>query len=510
MTENSDQLAPQIAAPINPWTVLSAAGIIIMETTWLALIVRAIGPDMAARSNTMVFMFLAGFLLLAALLETALFRGGIQETIHRGALVAYYLTGIYLAIQWLLTGASGTRIDPFTTSIEGIEELTRLIPGQVILAVTLLWLLWRGVTIARHGVGPFAVMRHFRLGVIMFLVYSPFALLGDQDLPGLGMFVLFIFATLMSLSTARVAVLGKFRGGRRSPFSRAWLGSIIGAVAVTVGVGFSLALLATGRFLLFYQRVLSAVVLGIITLFLSPFFFIIGLLGSTEFQSPSLPTPTPGPILPPWELEAGSGPNLVFTTQEQVAILPDWVQALVYWGATAIFLALIIFVIWRIRIAYQRQLAAEGVEFIMREGDLLDHLRREASKQARDVAGNLTGFGRLRQGQRYLAAAKIRRIYAGLMDLCEEMNISRPVSQTPLEFLGTVQGALPSVSGQSEMITYAYLKVRYGELPETQKEVQAVEQAWEQVRHAGEARKQIVQTQKRQEDKERKRREQMG
>jgi hypothetical protein len=84
-----------------------------------------------------------------------------------------------------------------------------------------------------------------------------------------------------------------------------------------------------------------------------------------------------------------------------------------------------------------------------------------------------------RRRQRARAAARIRQIYADLLDLGEELDCARPEAQTPLEFMPSLEVSIPTVEADLEMITSAYLKVRYGQLPENLQEVEEVEGAWE-------------------------------
>jgi hypothetical protein len=81
--------------------------------------------------------------------------------------------------------------------------------------------------------------------------------------------------------------------------------------------------------------------------------------------------------------------------------------------------------------------------------------------------------------KRLLAAAQVRRIYAQLMDLCEKLGHARPAALTPLEFLPTLRQVFPEGETQVTLITNAYLRVRYGELPETDAEVKDIRQAWD-------------------------------
>jgi hypothetical protein len=83
-------------------------------------------------------------------------------------------------------------------------------------------------------------------------------------------------------------------------------------------------------------------------------------------------------------------------------------------------------------------------------------------------------------------AARIRRIYGELMALSARLEHPRPRAVTPLEFLNTLNVLFPSAAAELATITSAYIKVRYGEFPESPQELQGVLLAWERVRAQGE------------------------
>ncbi len=492
---------------LNPWEVLATAGVVVMETTWLALMTGALSAEAAAVPTAAVFLFLALNLALVVTAEGAFHKLDILPSTRRVVWLVFYPLSTLAGARVLLSGVEANTIDPFTTTLKGIEEITRLLPGEVALALAMAWLLWRGLNIARHGVGTFAVMRSFKLGVGVFLLFSLLALTSERDFPGLEMFFLFIFATLTAMAAARVAVLGKFRGGRRNPFTRSWLGGIVLAVLATVGTGFSLALLTTGRFLVVYQRIIGLILGGIVTLVLSPFLLVIALFMGANIQ-PVETTAEPEASLPPWEQDPGIAPNFIGDLPSQVEALPPEARPWVYWGAVALFAAAVLLLVWRFSLAARRR--GGQVEYAIQPEEWLEYLRKRVRARHEEQDGSRPGRGRLHQRQRLRAAARVRRIYAQLMDLSAEIDLPRPPSHTPLEFLGTLQRGLPAVRHDLATITNAYLKVRYGELPETQAEVSAVEQAWQRTREAAEARRRIVRMQKQTEEKERKRRERRG
>ena len=83
------------------------------------------------------------------------------------------------------------------------------------------------------------------------------------------------------------------------------------------------------------------------------------------------------------------------------------------------------------------------------------------------------------------AAARIRQIYADLLDLCNALGQSRQESQTPLEFLPRLEILFPQLQPEIVLVTEAYLGVRYGLLPETKNEVADVEAAWRKIQTSG-------------------------
>jgi hypothetical protein len=111
--------------------------------------------------------------------------------------------------------------------------------------------------------------------------------------------------------------------------------------------------------------------------------------------------------------------------------------------------------------------------------------RRAIQNRLNELSQSLRGRTNLRDGQRWLAAAKIRRIYARLMELASKLGEPRPPAYTPLEFLPILENLIPEGKADIQVITDAYLRVRYGELPETNQEINRVEEAWEQVNALG-------------------------
>ena len=118
-------------------------------------------------------------------------------------------------------------------------------------------------------------------------------------------------------------------------------------------------------------------------------------------------------------------------------------------------------------------------------GDVINLLRKAIRNRLDSIGQSLRGRSRLRPGQRWLAAARIRRIYARMMDLAKQLGVPRHPASTPLEFQPILEDVLPGARDEVGLITAAYLRVRYGEIPETNEEIELVENAWEQVSTQG-------------------------
>ena len=72
-----------------------------------------------------------------------------------------------------------------------------------------------------------------------------------------------------------------------------------------------------------------------------------------------------------------------------------------------------------------------------------------------------------------------------MLDLSAELDSPRAVGQTPLEFLPELGELFTDLNSDLEVITDAYIKIRYGNYPENQDEVEAVESSWQRIATEG-------------------------
>ena len=122
-----------------------------------------------------------------------------------------------------------------------------------------------------------------------------------------------------------------------------------------------------------------------------------------------------------------------------------------------------------------------------REGGQQDE--RESLWSGQDFAADLKnalqrGLDRLRslgQGvdRKRRSAESIRRLYASVVDLAQEAGYPRDLAETPYEHRPILYQAFPGGEEAVDAITEAYVRVHYGEVPDTQEEMEQLRRHWQ-------------------------------
>ncbi len=176
------------------------------------------------------------------------------------------------------------------------------------------------------------------------------------------------------------------------------------------------------------------------------------------------------------ENELQLGENLLDDLQETAAKkLP--VDPALFLMIAAVLAVVVIAIIQIRRRSTARRLLAED--------DLAD--LEAPKKKTAPLLDLLPSFRKKRRAtaKNLLAAARIRFVYSQLMDLCDRLGKPRPRAITPLEFLPRMDALFPLNHNELQIITNAYIKIRYGELPETDRDVDEVLEAWKTVNDLG-------------------------
>jgi hypothetical protein len=293
-----------------------------------------------------------------------------------------------------------------------------------------------------------------------------------------GWFFAFLFMGFLSVTFARVTYVGFAKGVSNNPFDKRWLGGTVGIIGVSVAAAMVIGSLITGQYVLLLEWLAEVIklligmtifVLSIPGLLLS---YVLGPLFPIFLAWFSKSNPNPA------NLKLYPGPYLPTQHIQELKPLPASLQALLFWLVIAVMLIAMILRARRATSARQKVFPDEP-ESLLKEGEARKLLRQALQDSFESWSK------RFRLNQRRAAAAHIRRIYIQLLDLCEELNIPRASHKTPLEFLADMGEYFTELGAELSLITQAYLRVRYGEYPETEEQVEIVERAWERISDEG-------------------------
>jgi hypothetical protein len=470
------------------WQMLTVLGTLVMQVLWsspaMTLLTQQSIPDVRVRS-------MGVFLVIVLLVYTlALLMGylRIRETVIQWLLLGIFLFAFGASLRFLLyPQIEGSWFQLLDRYFDSFTDLSFWIRPEF-LATGFLFILWRrALRASRHWVGPLVVRRELRFGMLAFLFIGFVGSRTSGFLPGLEA-GLFLFIGLITLGTARISSLSYLRGGRGIPFERTWLGGValmagfllVMAVLVAYLVGGPIASLLDN----FLSLTINLILRGILAL-LSPVVYAIVQVVTWIMSRFELifNAPEPSNLL-----------NRGNEVQSMMENMAEEIQPLVVSSEIGVILrniAIVIgFSLLLIVLFYtarqinvrRRTMASEEREREFMNVGLRQALRDFVRGGAQQVIDRIRQFSRASQ---LIAAARIRRIYGQLMELSERLGFPRPEASTPNEFLQDLNTCFPGSTEDLEVITQAYVRIRYGELPENRQEVEEVEQAWSRVRAFG-------------------------
>ena len=447
------------------WPQVTAILLVVVELCWILPWYRAVIQISHVASLPRAGLVLGGIMLTGYAVALALESMRIFKNIQFIILGVLLLVCLILAENLLL-------LRPPLMVINGLVNLD---PGAVLVLFFVLWLWWRGLTLGREAIRPMTAWRRFELGLLLFIGYLFMVNQFTQDSPGLFWYIFFLFAGFLSVIIARVSYVGIHKGINKNPFDRRWFLGTLGVLGSAVVISAVFGSLLTGQ----YQLILNMLAEGV-KLLVAVALFIVALpaLALSQFMGPLIPLLRKllaAPTITSEQTPLAYLPPAIYETQKPI---PPWLQAVIFW---AIVLLIVILLILRARRAFNKSQTrnAGELESLLQEGDA----RRLLRKALQDA---LDGWAaRLRPAQRLLAAARVRRIYAQLMELCKDLNMPRPPSKTPLEFLPIMGELFAAVNADLALITQAYVRVRYGEYPEIPEEVDEIEKSWQRISQEG-------------------------
>lgn len=358
------------------------------------------------------------------------------------------------------------------------------LPPEVGVSALVFFLWWRGISISQRNLSFQGVAFSFRLGVLL-LIFSVSLLSAFAVSVSTAFILLFFFFSLLAVALARVEEVNQVRGGVGAPFNFAWLAILLGSIAtVLVSAwlisqvysieGFSQALRwlqpvfdplmkAVGNILLLLLRLLDPLLRWLARI-------LHGVLNNLAQNIKGLENLGPPPPQDFPRAEPLKPPRLLIEALRYICL-----------GTTvAAILAALALVLGQRR---ERQRRGDEIReslwssAVFTEG-VWSSLRAGWGR-LRDLAGLVGRFG---PGLRLYAAVSIRKIYANMTRLAATQGFPRQPFQTPYEYLPTLGLAFPGCQAEAAAITEAYVKVHYGEVPESSGDLQRIRECWQQIK----------------------------
>ncbi len=468
-----------------PWREIALLAQVSMVLAWVVPWFRSLTPGTYAAGIGRPLLLFALLIVSAHYLMRMMgwlrLRPDVQRNLLGGWMVIVSLPALHFLLYFGEPFAPGkTFLRPF----QAFRNVFTVFPDEFFVLAAVVSCTLYGASLAGQHVGPRDFFARFRFGVFMLLLFALFntVVTGESAEDTL---LLFLGSALVGLISARLAVLERMRGGRRSPFDWRWGVAMLLALAGTLGAAFFLSQGADSRLVQLAVRLLAwlgALLVGVAFLLLMPVVIFVVTLLTRLFQALSFDDWFPQA----WH-NLGILLNALRALSDDAASwlarhLPDIssLKPFLLWGGL-IFVAFIGIMWLGIRWFWPQRV--DGAADIMKPWGrraVWHYLKTRWQARVRHLlqqAAALSPRGRMRRR----AVAHIREVYRLLLEACAEHDFSRQKAQTPLEFLAALETAFPQSATDFRLLTEVYLRVRYGEYPEILDEVHAVDQAWERV-----------------------------
>jgi hypothetical protein len=458
--------------------LLAAAMEVACFTPWYLALIPATAQLPPGRTAVGLFVIMVIPTYAARLLG----RLSLKPRVHQLALGVLLVLTCLLALRvFLYAGQEYRGFDWLGETIRDVLDMYQVVPDWFIIVLSTLFLWWRGTSLAQRRPSVRSVAFGFYIGVVSFIGFVLLVNLVTREDPSFFIPVFFFYA-LMALAATRMDEMRGRRGAMRSPFGISWLLSIAGAVLVVVFLGILLGALLTGNDLQTAMQwiapllLLFGIVFGALLAALRMVTdWILGSLRSLGVERATAPLA---------ELLEGLG-DLVPSGSDAPISAPPGLAAirLILMGGLLVGLGALVIWIVRRQDWGGRQDGGEDQESVFSSALFLENLRELVD----------TGRGRLtaalgliqRRGWRGLVAAlTIRRIYAQMLRFAAHQGYPRAPFQTPYEYESTAVRAFPDGAAEVHTITEAYVAVHYGEVPETDAELEQIRACWERLKES--------------------------
>ena len=453
------------------------------ETCWftpwfLVIIQRAAAPTPYGTA------FILGILVLAVIYSLRILeRLHIVLLYQRVLLIVAVVVTLPLVIHVVLYPTYGwldlSWLGKATESLLSFHTL----PPEIGVFAMVIFLWWRGISIGQRDLNLQGIAFSFRLGVLLLIFSVP--LLPTPVAYDFAVFiVLFFFFSLLAVALGRVEEVNRAKGGVGAPFNLSWLAILLGSIAAVLATAWLISRVYSiegfAQILRWLQPVFDPLrrvveyIIALLVWLLRPLLqWLFGI-----FQKVFENVVQNIEVLESFEPLSPED----FPSAEPIKLPRLLIDALRYicLGVTGTGILVVLALALRRRLEKQRRgeeireslwsspLFADGVLNSLRHG--WDRLK--------DLAGLMGQFG---PGVRLYAAVSIRKIYANMARLAERQGFPRQPAQTPYEYLPALGLAFPDCQAEAMAITEAYVKVHYGEAPESIGDLQLIRECWQRI-----------------------------
>lgn len=487
MTEASKQ-TPKIFQSMSqlqwqPWRWLTGIALAIMDLSWILAWLGFLQRQASEGNWAGTVVGLLTVLLTSFLLSRAAHTLNFTTHTRRIMLGVFFLISYLGLLHLLIYARNGLPLYRiFLNMHTSFLNPTGLVPVEFSILALCLYLWLRGVALGMMWMGTQSVRRSLRVGIFVFLWLG---LIWPHALELLAQYAgIFLLSSVVAHSFARANALNLMRGGRRTSFNFRWI-LVLQFIAVAL---IALSMFAGGRlyealgtFALIVLRFFLVLVIILALIAATPllilFFIAFPLLFQRMMDTPILEEMS-AILREVFDGLVGLGRDvgILFDGLSDNFLLIQRLIAFAFW-----FIVLSIVLVFSLWLGRKKvKSTAEALDYDAE--DIKDDISLPRSTFWKVIRAQITRwsarFDRLRSGSRWLGAMRIRAIYARLMDLCDQMGAGRRKVETPTEFLTTLRQLFPQEDQETGLITEAYIRVRYGELPETHEQVKRVEDAW--------------------------------
>jgi type IV secretory pathway VirB2 component (pilin) len=399
--------------------------------------------------------------VIASLLTRSELTADRRQAASAGLVLLSALVAIRLHVY---AGRPAWNLSWVADMVEALFNLLNVLPPDLLVLILAMVAWWRGIVASRQEADIQAVWYRFRLGVLGLLVYLILAAFGPPP-EVTGLLFAFFFFGLMSIALARILELGGIHSS--SMGSRQWVSVLAGAVLGSLALALLISLIfsqQTVRTVLGWFRPLVRLVERLLWILVSALVYLAWplfemFLNWARTVSPDqlsfLTSPLMSPLATPEEIAEQAQRQGLGPVCNTIAVV-----LIVVVGLLLVSLAI-------------RRLAArrdgenqDERESLWSSGDLVNDLK----DGLRRTLEQLRNLGR-RDARKHRSAETIRKMYASVVDLAEEAGYPRDLAETPYEHREILYQAFPGGRAAVDAITEAYVRVHYGEVPDTREEM---------------------------------------